>query len=217
MDRLARRQLAATAALVAVAAGATLLVSPGAVVDGLEGLSARPLAFALALLAAYLVRPLLAWPISPISVVVGFVLGVTAGFPVALAGAVLTSVPPYLVARHASGPGGLFAGLTETGQGVIEVTGETRGVLAARLSPLPADPVSYGAGFSQVSPRAFVVGTLVGEVPWVALEVLAGASMRHLTAAGLQAGLHVILASAALAVLLLAGPTYRYVRQRRPA
>ncbi len=86
------------------------------------------------------------------------------------------------------------------------MTGETRGVLAARLSPVPAEPVSYGAGFARVSPRSFAVGTFIGEIPWVAVEVTAGASLRSLTLTGLtiDALPHVTQYSAALAVLVLA-------------
>jgi len=89
-------------------------------------------------------------------------------------------------------------------------------VLAARLSPLPADPVSYGAGFSGVSLRAYVLGTFVGEIPWVVVEVLAGTSMRTLSMEGLSASLHLLALSFALAVLVVAGPAYRHVRAARP-
>lgn len=217
MDRSTRRGLAAIGVIVAAAAVTTLLLSPRAVFEALVGLSERPLLFGAALLGLYLVRPLFAWPVSPISALVGFVLGVTAGVPVALVGAVLTAVPPYLVARHVGEGGGPFERLNRTGRAVIEVTGQTRGVVAARLSPMPADPVSYGAGFADVSPRAYVVGTFVGEIPWVVLEVLAGASMRELSVHGLGAGVHVLVVSFVVAALLLAGPTYRHVRGTAPA
>lgn len=211
MDRLTRRQIAGTGGLVLLAAAATLLLSPARVLSGLAALETRPVQFALALCVLYLCRPLFAWPISPISALVGFVLGFEAGVPVALAGAVVTCVPPYAFARWTDSQRGLFGWLGRSGRRVIEVTGATRGVLAARLSPVPADPVSYGAGFAGVSTRAYVVGTLVGEIPWVIVEVLAGASMRTLSVEGLGAGLHVLVLSAALAVLLLARPTYRHV------
>lgn len=220
MDRLTRRQLLGTAALVALAAAATLLLSPARLVDELAALSSRPLTFAGALALLYLVRPLFAWPISPISALVGFVLGVRYGVPVALVGAVLTCLPPYLVARFVldgdERDGGLFGRLGSAGRQVVAVTGATRGVLAARLSPVPADPVSYGAGFSDVRARPYVLGTLVGEIPWVVLEVLAGASMHHVSVEGLGASLHVLAGSAAIAALVLAKPTYRHLRRDQP-
>lgn len=217
MNRRTRRQVAATGCFLALAAGATVVLSPRTVVATVAGLGDRPLVFGAALLTLYLLRPLLAWPISPISALVGFVLGMPAGIPVALAGAVLTCVPPFFFARYAGRGGGLFGRLNEAGRDVVAVTGEARGVLAARLSPLPADPVSYGAGFAGVSTRSYVAGTFVGEIPWVIVEVLAGASMREVSMHGLGASLHVLALSFAVAALLVAGPTYRHVRGESPA
>lgn len=217
MKWLTRRQVAGSGLLVGVAVVAALVLSPARLLDEMAALAARPLLFGSALLVLYLVRPLFAWPISPISALVGYVLGFTYGVPVALVGATLTCIPPFLFAQYVGDDGGnqtadtLLDRVGEAGQRVVEVTGATRGVLAARLSPLPADPVSYGAGFSGVSFRAFVVGTAVGEIPWVVLEVLAGASMRQLSVQGLDTGFHVIVGSAAIAVLVLAGPTYRHL------
>lgn len=217
MNRLTRWQIAATVAVLGLAAAATVFFSPARVLAELAALSARPVVFGVALAVLYLVRPLFAWPISPISALVGFVLGVTYGIPVALAGAVLTCLPPFYFASYVDEGDGFLGRIGRAGRRVVEVTGATRGVLAARLSPMPADPVSYGAGFSGVSSRAFVGGTLVGEIPWVTLEVLAGASMRQLSLAGLGASVHVVVGSAAVAVLVLAGPAYRHVRQDQPS
>ncbi len=100
-------------------------------------------------------------------------------------GALVTCLIPDRFALRAGEQGGMFGWLGDSGRRIIEVTGETRGVLAARLSPVPADPVSYGAGFARVSPRSFAVGTFIGEIPWVAVEVTAGASLRSLTLTGL--------------------------------
>jgi len=223
MNWLSRRQVAGSVLLVGVALVATILLSPARLLAELAGLSTRPVLFGGALVVIYLVRPLFAWPISPISALVGYVLGVTYGVPVALVGATLTCVPPFLFARYVGvddpedSPETIVDRLGAAGRRVVEVTGATRGVLAARLSPIPADPVSYGAGVSGVSSRAFVVGTFVGEVPWVVLEVLAGASMRQLSMQGLGAGLHVVVGSAAVALLVLAGPTYRHVWRDQPS
>jgi len=218
MKQSTRRQLAGVALFAVVAVAASLILSPQRLLEEIAHLSNHPVEFGLALLVLYLVRPLFAWPISPISALVGYVLGLEYGVPVALVGATLTTIPPFLFARHAgTSGGGLFARLNDAGRRFIDVTGATRGVLAARLSPLPADPVSYGAGFSGVSLRAYVVGTFLGEIPWVFVEVLAGASMRTLSTAGLGAGVEVLVGSFAVAVLLLAGPAYRHVRAGQPS
>lgn len=220
MNWLTRHQAAGMAIMLGVAAAVTVLLSPEKLLVGLAAMSNRPVLFGTALVVLYLVRPLFAWPISPISALVGYVLGVTYGVPIALVGATATCLPPFLFARYVDGSGeateGLLGRLGRAGRQIVEITGASRGVLAARLSPVPADPVSYGAGFSGVSVRAFVAGTFVGEIPWVVLEVLAGASMRQLSVDGLGTGLHVVVVSAALAVLVLAGPAYRHVRQDQP-
>jgi len=217
MDRTTRLQLAGTGVFLAVAVTATVVLSPARVLEALSGLAADPLAFGGALVALYAIRPLFAWPISPVSALVGYGLGITYGIPVALVGATLTCLAPFFLARYAGTTGGLFGRLNDTGRDVVEATGETRGVLAARLSPLPADSVSYGAGVAGVSTPAFVIGTFVGEIPWVIVEVTAGASMREVTTHGLGAGVHVLVLAFAASLLLVAGPAYRHARDRQPA
>ncbi|GGN97761.1 MULTISPECIES: TVP38/TMEM64 family protein [Haloarcula] len=216
MDRLVKRQVVGSAALLAAVAVAALVLSPAHIIREAMHLADHPVYLAGLIVALYLVRPLFAWPTMPLSAFVGFVLGVEWGFPVALMGALVTCLIPYRFARKAGEQGGMFGWLGESGQRIMSVTGETRGVLAARLSPVPADPVSYGAGFADVSTRAFVVGTFLGEIPWVAVEVIAGASMRSLTLTGLsiEALPHLLSLFGAMAVLVLAGPTYRHFSGR---
>ncbi|WP_276272553.1 TVP38/TMEM64 family protein [Haloarcula litorea] len=216
MDRLAKRQVLGSAALVAVLGAAALVLSPATLIREALHLASHPVYLAALIVALYLIRPLFAWPTMPLSAFVGFVLGVEYGIPVALMGALVTCLIPYRFAREAGEQGGMFGWLGESGRRVIEVTGETRGVLAARLSPVPADPVSYGAGFAGVSTRSFVVGTFVGEIPWVVVEVIAGASMRSLTLSGLSIDAlpQLLVLLGAVAVLVLAGPAYRHVSGR---
>ena len=212
MDRLVKRQLVGTATLVAVLGAVAVALSPARLIEEAMHLADHPVYLAGVIVALYLVRPFFAWPTMPLSAFVGFVLGVEYGIPVALMGALVTCLIPYRFAERAGEQGGLFGWLSDSGQRIIEVTGETRGVLAARLSPVPADPVSYGAGFAGVSTRAFVVGTVLGEIPWVVVEVVAGASMRSLTLSGfsIEALPQLLVSLGAMALLVLAGPTYRH-------
>jgi len=213
MRESTRRGLLGAGVVGGFAAAAAILLSPAAVLDGLETLSARPALFAATLAAVYLLRPLVFWPISAVSVLVGFVYGPVVGVPVALAGAVVTCLPPFFAARYArtNGVGGALGRHTER---LVDVTGGVRGVAAAHLAPLPVDPVSYAAGLSDVSPRSFLLGTALGELPWVVAAVLAGSSMRSLSVRGAEAGLPLVVGAAALAVLLVAGPAYRHLRGR---
>ena len=216
MDSLVKKQLSGTAVLLAVLGVAAAVLSPARLIAEALHLADYPVYLAAVIVALYLVRPLFAWPTMPLSAFVGFVLGFEYGFPVALMGALVTCLIPYRFARRAGEQGGMFGWLGESGRQIIEVTGETRGVLAARLSPVPADPVSYGAGFAGVSTRSFVVGTFVGEIPWVIVEVFAGASMRSLSLTGvsIEALPQLVALFGAMGALVLAGPAYRHFTRR---
>lgn len=214
MHRATRRQLAGVGALAAVAVGAALVLSPAVVVAELEHLASHPLQFAVALLAVYLLRPFLFWPVSLVAVVLGYIYGPAVAMPLALAGAGISCLPPFAIARYARSDVGLLSVLATPGQQLVGAVGEIRGVLAARLSPIPGDVVSYAAGLSDVSPGVFVLGTVIGEVPWALVAVFAGDSMRTLTVSGFRPGPVLILGLAALGLLVLGGPAYRLVRGR---
>jgi len=209
MDRATRRQAVGVATLALAAAVGAIWLSPGAVARRLAALGDRPAVFLAVLCGLYLVRPVLAWPISAVSALVGFVVG-PAGVPLALGGAVVTCLPPYLLAR-ASGETGPLGRAGEYARAYVRTAGALRGVIAARLAPLPADPVSYAAGLARVPPAAYALGTALGELPWVVAAVLVGASAESVVTAGTSA-LPLVGGAAALATLLLAGPAYRRLR-----
>jgi len=212
MEPATRRQVVGMATLLGLAGVAALVLSPEAVVGELESLATNPLQFGLALAAVYLVRPFLFWPVSSIAVVLGYLYGPVAALPLALVGAGLTGLPPFCLTRYARSDAGLFAVLARPGRQVVDVVGETRGVVAARLSPVPGDAVSYAAGLSEVSVGAFLLGTVVGEVPWAIVAVVAGDSMRTLAVGGVRPDPAVLVAIVALGVLVFAGPAYRHFR-----
>ncbi len=203
------RQVAGIGVLVAVAAGAALVTSPSALFDHAEALVATPALLAAVVLACYLVRPLLAWPISALSILLGYLLGPVA-IPIALAGAVVTTLPAYALARYLGHETGLLSSVGDAGAAVRATAGDLRGVAAVRLAPLPTDPVSYAAGLAGVPLRPYVLGTALGEAPWVVASVLLGASMGQLATVGLAADPLLLATSVALAALLaLSGPAYR--------
>lgn len=217
MKRTVRRQLAGGVALATLAVIGLVVLSPERVLHSIAGLRDRPLLFGLGLLVIYALRPLVLWPISALSLLVGFVLGVTVGVPVALAGAVYTSLPPYLLARYAPGEEGPLGAVRSLGQRVTGATGDFRGLVAARLIPLPADPVSYAAGVSGISLPTYVLATAAGELLWVVAAVLAGSSMRTFTVDGANSTLPLLVAASALGILLLGGPLYRRLRGDVPS
>ena len=191
---------------------AALLVGPERAMATLA-VAAESRWFLPALFTLYLLRPLLGWPHSPFPLAVGFVLGVTLGTVVALVGAVLTALPPYLIGRWLGTDSGPFGRASEHARRFAEGAGSLRTVVAARLTPLPIDLVSYGAGVARVRPRPYVLGTFLGEVPWIAAFVAVGAGADSLTAADLSApGLVPLALLAAVGALILAKPLWRVVR-----
>lgn len=212
MHPATRRQAVAVAALLGVAALAMALFSPESIIADLEGLAGAPVLFVLVLLAVYLVRPFLLWPMSLVAVVLGYLYGIAIGLPVALLGALVTVTPPYLLGRYARTDIGLFGTVSDGGERIVGVVGETRSVIAARLSPVPGDPISYGAGLAGVSARPFYTGTIIGEVPWAVVAVVTGASMRSLSLSEFAVSLELVVVLAGLAVITLSGPLYSHAR-----
>ena len=207
-----RRALLAALALGGLAVLAALL-APGAAVAFARSTLYSPY-FPVVLLGLYAVRPLLAWPITALSVVVGFRYGVAIGLPVALAGAVATSLIPYAAARYLRTDVGLLGRVSAGSERFFGATGDLRGVVAARLAPTPAEVISVAAGIARVSVPAFVIGTAIGELPWTLAAVVAGDSMRRLAMDGVGVDPGLVVAGLLVAGLLLAGPAYRHLRAR---
>lgn len=211
VNRATARQLVGIGVVVAIAGTAALSTSPSALFAHAEALATRPALLAVALVGIYLVRPVLAWPISALSVLLGYLFGPVA-IPIALGGAVMTALPAYTLARHLGHDTGMLARVGNAGSVVRRTTGDVRGIIAVRLAPLPTDPVSYAAGLAGVPLRPYVLGTAIGESPWVVTAVLLGASMGELTTAGMSADPLLVVTTLALAGLLaLSGPAYRRV------
>ncbi|QCS41922.1 TVP38/TMEM64 family protein [Natrinema versiforme] len=213
-----------------VAAG--LLVSPSKAMGTVDALVADPFLFGLVVAGLYLVRPLLAWPTTPLAIVVGYGFGVAAGVPLALVGVVTTVLPVFLVTRwlatgeadtaresHAESEGGGSRFLERAGDVVAryyETAGPLRGVTASRLAPIPSDVATCAAAVSGVTLRQLVVGTAIGELPWTIAAVVVGASAATITSSGLgELGVALSVACALAAVVLLAGPVYRTLRTDR--
>lgn len=215
-----------TLAAVAVAASvaAAWIASPSAVAEPLTRLAEQPLWFALALVGLAAVRPALAWPTTLLSAAVGFGYG-WSGVPVGVVLVTATALPPYGLARwgrQVPRTGGRTAGsmarVCDAGERLTAVAGSVRTVAAARLLPVPSDAISLGAGVSGVALRPFLLGTAVGELPWVLLGVAVGVSLDRLAAGDLSAvDPAALVAMASVGVLLLAGPVYRTVSEEPAA
>ncbi|TYT62955.1 TVP38/TMEM64 family protein [Natrialba swarupiae] len=223
-----RAVVGAVAVSAIVAAG--LLVSPAAALSSLESVAANPLLFGLVVAGLYLVRPLFAWPTTPLAVVVGYGYGIVLGVPIALAGVVVTVAPVFVAACWVA-PDGECEPDRETPMGParwgsLERVGETitqyyrtagpiRGVVASRLAPIPSDVSTCAAAASGVRMRHLLVGTVIGELPWTVAAVIVGASAATVTMDGLgELGVALTIACGLAAALLLVGPAYRAIRSR---
>ncbi|WP_416840769.1 TVP38/TMEM64 family protein [Haloferax sp. DFSO52] len=207
---MTRPRLVAGLAL-AVVIVAAFVTSPATVVAHATWVAADPVRLVVAVSLLALVRPLLAWPTTLLALVVGYGLG-PVGIPFALALIVLTSIPPFLFARHYRET----TRLAEIGEQTVAITGSVRGVTASRLLPVPSDVVSVAAGVANVRLGAFALGTAIGELPWAIAGVVAGASVETLTTDSLHALVRpeFVLLIAFAGVALLVPPVYRRYRSR---
>jgi uncharacterized membrane protein YdjX (TVP38/TMEM64 family) len=170
--------------------------------------------FPVILVALYAVRPLLAWPISLLSALVGFQYGLLVGVPIALAGAVVTSLPPFVAGRRAPVDGRFLDRFTGGSQRYFDAAGDLRGVVAARLAPTPPEAISAAAGAGGVTYRTFAVGTLVGELPWVVAAVALGSGLDAFTMAGAAIDARFVAAGVVAALALLTPVAYRKFARR---
>lgn len=201
----------AAGVLVAVVVVLAVVVRPERALDALRTALASPW-FPMLLVGLYAVRPLLGWPISLLSALVGFKYGLLIGVPIALVGAVATSLPAYLAGRVAPDDGALFGRVSAGSGRYFDATGDLRGVVAARLAPTPAEPVSVAAGAGGVTPRAFVAGTLVGEFPWVVATVALGSGLDAFTMEATDVGYELLVGGLLVAVAVLSPVAYRAFR-----
>jgi len=209
------RRLLATAGVVAGLVALGLALTPDRTLSALQAALVSPW-FPLVLVGLYLVRPLLAWPITALSLLVGYRYGLLLGLPLALVGAVATSLIPYAVGRYVAGhPSSPFAAAVDGSERFFRATGGLRGVVAVRLAPTPAEPVSLAAGAGRVPVRTFALGTALGELPWTVAAVVAGHSLSRFTPTVAPIDRWLLLAGLVGAAVLLAGPAYRWVRRER--
>ncbi|MFA9518225.1 TVP38/TMEM64 family protein [Halopenitus sp. H-Gu1] len=202
-----KRRLVAGIAVCAAVATAAWTTSPAAVFAPLERIAGAPIMFGIALVALAAFRPFLALPTTLLAVGVGYGYG-WSGVPLGIALLTLTAIPPYVLSRV--GWRGTSGRLVRTGERVVDLTGGTRAVVASRFLPLPSDVVSVGAGVSRVDLRPFLLGTAIGETPWVVAGVAVGVSADHLLAGDISVlDPTLFVGMIGVAALLLAGPCYR--------
>lgn len=162
----------------------------------------------------YLIRPFALWPLSLASVFLGYTVGFPNSVLLVLIGTLVTCFLPFLLADYFQDMNGYISHISATGESIVATTGELRGMVAARLSPAPADSVSIGAGLAGVSSWNFALGTLIGELPWAIFYVTIGQSIRNFSPDSIQTvNIEFLLIVSSVAMLLLARPIYRLMFQ----
>jgi Uncharacterized conserved protein len=160
----------------------------------------------------YIIRPFVFWPLSLASTFLGYLVGFPNGVPLVLIGTVGTCLPPFLLANYFADVNRHVSHISGVSESVVTATGEIRGVVAARLSPAPADSVSIGAGLAGVSSWNFVIGTVIGELPWVILYVIVGQSLQSFSLDEIQSvRIELLLLLSAVAVLIVIKSLYEVV------
>lgn len=213
LERQRSRRVALGLLLGCTFALAVVLVQPRALLESTVALTDSRL-FVVVLLALYVVRPFLAVPMSLLTLVVGWRYGVLAGLPIAVVGTAVTTYPPYYVGRYYRSESGLLGWLSRKGEQAFDATGDLRGMIASRLAPAPAEGVSYGAGVAGVPPATYVVGTVVGELPWTLGYLVLGRSMQELTLGEVEVDVRFLAVAALAALLVVAPPIVRRFRGR---
>ncbi|WP_280537595.1 VTT domain-containing protein [Halopenitus sp. POP-27] len=207
-----KRRLAAGLAVSAGLAAIVWLAGPRTLVTPVERVADDPALFAIALCGLAIVRPALALPTTLIAVAAGYGYG-WAGVPAGIALVTVTALPPYALARAGWDPSGNR--FSRAGVRLVAAAGATRTIAASWLLPVPSDAVSVVAGFTRVDVRPFLLGTAIGETPWVVAGVAVGVSAdRLLAGGGVTFDPVLLLGLAGVAILLLAGPCYRVYTDR---
>jgi len=183
------------------------------VVDSLDGTIIGIAIF----LALYLLRPLVLFPATGLTVAAGFLFGPWLGLAIVVIAANASAMVTYAVGRwFGSGTSRTISGdgrLARYRARLHERTFET--VLIMRLVLLPYDVVSYLAGVLHVRPLPFLAGTAVGSIPGTIAFVLFGASIERFDGAVPSINPWTLLASFALLGVSLA--LVRVVRRREDA
>lgn len=196
--------------LLALLVAGGLLLSPDVVIKRLGAFLGSPF-FPLFLIGVYLVRSLVAIPVTALAVLVGFKYGLVIGFPVALAGSVMSTYVPYALTRYTEFDSRLLRQAENVADDFFEATGDLRGVITARIAPVPAQTTSVAAGAAPIPTRTYLLGTAVGEIPWVGAAVIIGTSLHRLTVPDVSSSPWLIVGTVVATLVLLAGPAYSFL------
>lgn len=179
-------------------------------VDAIQGSAWGPVAF----VAVYLLRPLLFFSATVLTVAGGFLFGAAGGVALVVLAANGSAMVAYGLARwfgagigdEADASGRLARWTARLRRRSFE------SVISMRLLHLPYDLVSYVAGAVRIHPGAFLLGTAVGSLPATVALVLFGASLERFDGGVPAVDAPVLIASG---VLLATGLVLSHIVRRR--
>ena len=164
---------------------------------------------ALILIAIFMLRPLLLLPVSILSAFSGYLFGPILGLSYALIATSLSASIAYAIA--------FFFSRDSVKQSKIIKNLKSKSfesVLISRLTFIPGDLVNYSAGYLKINYWQFLLATVLGGLPGLAMTVLAGAAIEgEFSFSGFKINTYYILASLLILAssLLLA----HYLRRRK--
>jgi uncharacterized membrane protein YdjX (TVP38/TMEM64 family) len=181
--------------------GGLVVLSSSSVIQSIHLSPTNPLFVAL-LLGAFLIRSFVGIPLSILILFTGFKYPIELAFLIAFTGGIVSAVPPFVVARHVKTPSGIIGIVSKNSEAIVSRIGGLRSIVAARVSVVPSDIVSYGAGLSDVSLRTYLTGTFIGWVPVITILVTMGNSLQSLSFRSTALPTEFLIAGSLLAILL---------------
>jgi len=146
---------------------------------------------ALILIAIFMLRPLLLLPVSILSAFSGYLFGPILGLSYALIATSLSASIAYAIA--------FFFSRDSVKQSKIIKNLKSKSfesVLISRLTFIPGDLVNYSAGYLKINYWQFLLATVLGGLPGLAMTVLAGAAIEgEFSFSGFKINTYYILAS----------------------
>jgi uncharacterized membrane protein YdjX (TVP38/TMEM64 family) len=167
----------------------------------------------------YMLRPLLFFPATIITLLGGFLFGPILGVVYVILGSNSSAMLAYGIGRY-------FGQdiLDEEGGGIIQGYAQAmrhnsfETVLIMRLIFLPYDLVHYVAGFLKIDWRAFLLATIIGSVPGTISFVLFGASFGTLDELLLgEATLNPVALAISIGLIVISIAISRYLKRRNIA
>jgi len=134
-----------------------------------------------AYLAVSLIRPLVLFPATIVTVAAGILFGPFVGVGVAAVAANASAMVGYTIGRNLRRPGADSAVTSRLGTWPARLRANSfEAVLLTRLLFLPYDLVNYGCGLLHVRRTPFITATAIGTLPGTVAFVLAGSSVTRL-------------------------------------